>query len=63
MKIIKAVVIENSGADKVGLETDLPEGTFPYKGNLTLWADIAQGNGVQYVIEHFGISPEIIRTS
>lgn len=58
MKITSATIIEtNSGPDKIIMETDLPNGVYPYTGNQFISMDIAADGGYEYVKKHF---PDII---
>jgi hypothetical protein len=56
MNIIKAIIINGHGCDKVLLMTDLPEPCWPFKGNASLELNVARDNGKSYVEQHF---PEI----
>lgn len=53
MNIEKAVIILSNGADEVFLYTDLPEGTWPYNGKLTLRFSVAKDCGREYMLQHF----------
>ena len=52
---VKTITIVKSptGADKVYLETDLPESSFPWKGNLSVRFEVSKGSGEKYVGTHF----------
>lgn len=62
MKVLKAVVIQGVGPDKVFLKTDLPSATWPYAGNFQdLHFDVAKGDGKVYVMNNWpGIEVEVI---
>lgn len=60
MKVIKATVVQSNGTDKIILQTNLPEATWPYTGNLSIDFNAAQNKGVSFVKEHFGIDAEVI---
>lgn len=53
MKILKVTIIRGNSADKIILDTDLPEGTYPYTGKMSLLFDVAKGNGEDYLSRHF----------
>ena len=62
MKVIKAQVQLNEGADVVVLWVDLPSpilGALDYS-KLTVTFSTTYDYGAKYVEKHFGIKPEII---
>lgn len=66
LSITKAMVIVNSGADEVCLETTAPspyaEAFDPKQHPLTVTFKATKGTGADYVRENFGIEPEVIDT-
>lgn len=54
MKITSATLIEvRAGPDKIIMETDLPDGRYPYTGNQSISMDVAYGEGEEYMKKHF----------
>lgn len=53
LKIIKIMILSGVGPDQLLMECDLPEGTWPYKGNASVKMDVASGGGETYVKTHF----------
>lgn len=51
-----------SGSDKVYLTTDLPSGIYPFRDGQQFCADIAHGDGTDWVRKNLGIEPEVVRT-
>lgn len=63
MKILSIAIIKTGGTDIISLETDLPDGCFPYKGNAYFDAKVAHSTGVDYVKKHFPeFTPRIIQS-
>jgi hypothetical protein len=66
MKILKAMVILSTAADKIMLETDMPcpyvVEFMPGQQPLSLSFDATYDKGVEYVRNNFGIEPEVINT-
>lgn len=63
MNICKIKIIKGRGADKVYMETDLPEACWPYDGTLSIRFDVAEGRGEEYIKTHFPQIPvHIIQT-
>lgn len=59
--INKAVVVSNSGADKVLLYTDLPGACYPWDLPLTVDFHAGRGSGVKYIKENFpGVPIELV---
>lgn len=53
-EILKIVVLTNrSGCDLVYLYFNANDGVFPYTENLCAKFEVAKGNGLNYVKEHF----------
>ena len=53
MVIVKAIVIGGMGPDRVFLQTNLLEPTWPYKEKMHLRFDAAAGRGLAYVEANF----------
>lgn len=54
------VLNRQCGTDRVIFYTDLSPSVYPYKEKASLIMDVASGQGEQYVIENFGLIPEVI---
>lgn len=55
------VLTRGHGMDKVIIHTNnLPATTYPWDEQGSLVMDVAKGQGKQYVIDNFGIEPEVI---
>ena len=55
------VLCREHGMDKVIIHTNnLPPTTYPWDESGSLVMDVAKGKGEQYVIDNFGIQPEVI---
>ena len=52
-KITDITILAGNGPDHVMLNTNLPNGCWPYNGNASLRLEVASGRGVDYVKEHF----------
>lgn len=62
INVQKIQIIEGNGADDIFLETDLPNGMYPFGGRATLKMSVAKGTGKDYVGQNFEDVPvEIIR--
>lgn len=55
--VSEATVIRAHGPDKVILETDLPDGMYPYTGKMSVKFSVSRGTGEQYVRKHFNDLP------
>lgn len=62
LNIISVTVVSDShGCDSIILETDLPNGIYPFTGNQIVKMEIARGRYPEYLKEHFSeITPKII---
>lgn len=60
IQLLSATVLKGNGADKILIKTNLPEACWPYQGNLHLQFSAAAGSGINYVFEHFGLTPMVI---
>lgn len=64
MKITKITVLTGSGGDNLMMETDLPNGMWPYTGVSSIRLDVAAEMGESFVQTHFpGIPYEVIVTT
>lgn len=61
MKITRIIIITGEGSDRVSLETDLPEATYPYKESLFLSFHAAADSGEKYCKKHFPNIPIVVR--
>lgn len=52
MKITKINIIEGHGPDYIFLETDLPNGEYPFTGTAILKLSVAKGTAHKYVDEN-----------
>jgi hypothetical protein len=64
LEIKSITVMLTGGTDKVFLDTDLPDGCWPYTGMAQFHADVAADHGVNWVKRVFGeeVNPRIIDT-
>lgn len=53
----KITVLSGFGTDKIIIETDLPNGIYPYTGNATVTLEVARGTGIDYVRKQFECEP------
>jgi hypothetical protein len=53
MNITSITLITGNGADHLLLQTDLPDGCWPYTDNATVKMETAAGTGEEYCIAHF----------
>ena len=54
LKVIGVTLVTHGkGTDTLFIETNLPQGTFPFTGMATITTPIAKGRGVQYVKDNF----------
>ena len=62
INITKIVVLITNGTDHVSLHTDMPSPYPPEVSTQPLIIDFqtTKGKGIEYVLEHFGIKPEVI---
>lgn len=61
MRITSITIIKSQETDTLFLETDLPCGTWPYKGFQSLKTEVAHGSGEQYVRDNFpGVPLKIV---
>jgi hypothetical protein len=51
--VISATIVRNTGSDKVYLETDLPDGCWPYSERLSLKFECAARSAEDYLAKHF----------
>ena len=62
----KAMVILSSACDKAIIETELPclyvAAFAPNQQPLSITFDATYDTGVQYVLDNFGLEPEIVNT-
>ena len=49
------------GCDHVSLETNIPNGAYPYDGFVSLNIDVARGSGEKYCAENFPGIPVSVR--
>lgn len=58
MKLISITIVQmRNSADRVYIETDLPEATYPYTGHLDIEFTVARGKGAEYCVKHFSDIP------
>lgn len=61
LEITKAILVTGHGADRVSLETNLPQGVFPYdEENLSLSFMVTRGKGLEYLEKHFSNLPVVV---
>jgi hypothetical protein len=60
MQITKATLLKGRGADQVLLDTDLPNGCWPYNGTQDVRFSVAAGSGDEYLKAHFPDVPVVI---
>lgn len=53
IQILSATIVRTPGTDKVYLATELPQTVWPFEGKAHLTLDIAHGNALKYLREHF----------
>lgn len=53
VKILSITIVKGQGPDFLLCETDLPCGTFPYEGYLSVKGEVASGAGEAYTAVHF----------
>jgi len=64
MNITKIIVVTDTGADTILLETNLPNGSYPFTGFQECKMTIAAGTAEEYVKKHFPNIPlEVIHTA
>ncbi len=61
IEIKKACVVRDGGADRISLKTDLPNGSWPYKGTTSLRFEVAAGSAEEYLAANLpGVEVEVI---
>lgn len=53
IKITQIEILRMGGADRIFLQTELPEGCYPFKGIAHLRLDVASGNAEEYCKKNF----------
>lgn len=60
--ITSITLISGQGSDKVSLETNLPNGIYPYDGKQDVNMTLAKGTGEEYLAKHFpGVAVKVIK--
>ena len=55
------VLVREHGMDKIIIHTDsLPPTAYPWDENGSLVMNVAKGAGEKYVLDNFGISPDVV---
>lgn len=54
LKIFKITIVRiKNHTDKIYLNTNLPSGVYPFKGNCYLTFEVAEGTGIEYCKKNF----------
>jgi len=53
LNITNIVIVQSSGPDRLIMQTNLPNGEYPYTGNAHLMLSVAYDMGPKYAKDHF----------